>query len=222
MHLREAEALGVLDHHDRRLGNVDADLDHGRRDQHLRLAALEPLHRRVLVRPLHAAVHEADRVAEDGAQVFGALLRRGDVERLALLDQRANPIGARPAGDRAAEPRDDLVEPLDRQGAGVDRLAPGRLLAQRGDVHVAEIGQHQRARDRRRGHHQQIDRLALAGERQALVHAEAMLLVDHREAEIGEIDALLEQRMRADRDVDLARRQRRERGAARRTPCRGR
>ena len=28
MELRESEAFGVLDHHDRRLGYVDADLDH--------------------------------------------------------------------------------------------------------------------------------------------------------------------------------------------------
>ena len=54
------------------------------------------------------------------------------------------------------------------------------------------------------------------------MHAEAMLLVDDREAEIAERDALLEQRMRADDDVDLARRERREllRGAP--PPCRGR
>ena len=60
MQLREAETLGVLDHHDRRLRHVDADLDDGGRDQHLGLAALEALHRRVLLRPLHAAVDEAD------------------------------------------------------------------------------------------------------------------------------------------------------------------
>ena len=41
-----------------------------------------------------------------------------------------------------------------------------------------------------------------------------MLLVDHREAEIGEDDALLEEGVRADRDVDLATRQRRQRVAA--------
>ena len=84
----------------------------------------------------------------------------------------------------------------------VDRLAARRLLAQRRHVHVAEIGEHQRARDRRRRHDQQVDRLALGGERQALAHAEAMLLVDHGEAEIGEGDALLEQGVGADRDVD--------------------
>ena len=95
---------------------------------------------------------------------------------------------------------------------------PGRLLAQGGDIHVAEIGEHQRARDRRRGHHQEIDGLALGGEREPLPDAEPMLLVDHRKPEIGERDALLEERVGADRDVDFAVRQCGERGAARRRP----
>jgi hypothetical protein len=49
--LREAEALGVLDHHDRRVGHVDADFDHGGRDEDLRSPLLERLHRGVLVAP---------------------------------------------------------------------------------------------------------------------------------------------------------------------------
>ena len=89
-------------------------------------------------------------------------------------------------------------------GAGVDRLAAGRLFAQLRDVHVAEIGQHQRARDRRRGQHQHVDGLALAGEREALVHAEAVLLVDDGEREIAERDLVLEQRVGADEEIDLA------------------
>ena len=68
MELGEAEALGVLDDHDRRLGHVDADLDDRGRDEDLRLAALEALHRRVLVGARHPAVHEPDGVAEDRAQ----------------------------------------------------------------------------------------------------------------------------------------------------------
>ena len=33
MQLRQPEALRVLDQHDRRVGHVNADFDHGRRDQ---------------------------------------------------------------------------------------------------------------------------------------------------------------------------------------------
>ena len=86
----------------------------------------------------------------------------------------------------------------------LDRLAAGRLFGELRDVHVAEGGQHQRARDRRRGHHQHVGRVALGGERQALVHAEAVLLVDDGQRQVVEVDAFLEQRMRADDDVDRA------------------
>ena len=41
MQLRQAEALGLLDHHDGGVGHVDADFDHGGGDQDLDLAALE-------------------------------------------------------------------------------------------------------------------------------------------------------------------------------------
>ena len=58
---------------------------------------------------------------------------------------------------------------------------------------------HQRARDRRRRHDQHVGApCALARQREALVHAEAMLLVDDGKAEILERDVLLEQRVRAD------------------------
>ena len=79
---------------------------------------------------------------------------------------------------------DQLAEPLERQRDGLDRPAAGRLFGEPGDVHVAEGGQHQRARDRRRRHHQHVGRVALGGDRQALVDAEAVLLVDDRQDQV--------------------------------------
>ncbi len=73
-----------------------------------------------------------------------------------------------------------------------DGLASGGLLVEHRHVHVAEIGEGEGARDRGRGHHQDVDRLALGAERQALVDAEAMLLVDDRDAEVVETRRLPE------------------------------
>ena len=56
--------------------------------------------------------------------------------------------------------------------------------------------------------------VALAAQQVALLDAEAVLLVDHRDAEVGELDAAVEQRVRADEDVDLAARAARRRCAA--------
>ena len=64
----------------------------------------------------------------------------------------------------------------------------------------------QRARDRRRRHDQHVGAAAaaLGLQREALMHAEAVLLVDDGEGEIVEDHVGLEQRVRADEDVDLA------------------
>ncbi len=205
MELGEAEALGVLDHHDRGVGHVDADLDDGGGDQHLDLAGEEAGHDRVALRRLHAAVDEADDRTQRFAERRVALLGGGDVvEHLGFLDQRAHPVGLGALGDGAADAADHLVEPVERHDARVDRLAAGRLLGQPRDVHVAVVGEHQRARDRRRGHHQHVGGAALGGQRQALVDAEAVLLVDHHQRQVVEGDARLEEGVGADQQADRA------------------
>ena len=170
-----------------------------------RLARGETLHGAILVGALHAAVHQIDRGAEALLQRGEALLGGGEIDGFGFLDQRADPIDALALVERAADRvLDTSSSRRQRYGARVDRLAAGRLLAQFGDIHVAEIGQHQRARDRRRGQHQHVDRLALARQREPLMHAEAMLLVDDGEREIAKRHLVLEQRVGADQQIDVA------------------
>ena len=207
MQLRETEALGVLDHHDGRFRHVDADLDHRGGDQQLRLAGGKARHGGILLGAFHAAVHQVDLVAEFLAQFREARFGGGEIDLFGFLDQRADPIDAIARVDRAADRVLDLLDARQRNGAGVDRLAAGRFLAQFGHVHVAEEGQHQRARDRRGGEHQHVDRFALLRQRQPLMHAEAMLLVDDGEREIVERDLFLKQRVGADQQIDVAERE---------------
>ena len=149
-------------------------------------------------------MNEPDQRAETFLQRLETVLGGGEVDRLGFLDQRADPIDAPAFLQGAADPGHHFVDAAERDRARIDRLAAGRLFAQLGNIHVAEIGEHQGARDRRGGHHQHVDGLALAGKREPLVHAEAMLLVDHREREVAELDLVLEQRMGADQEVDVA------------------
>ena len=182
----------------------------------------EILHGRVLVAALHLAVDEADLIAEEFAQILRPVLRGGEIGLLAALDQRADPIDLCAGLDRPAESGHHFVDALDIDRPCVDPLASGRLFPQGREVHVAEIGQRQRARDRRRGHGQHVDGLAFFAKSEALVDAETVLLVDHREAETGENDIVLNQSMGAD-DNDPARRSPGPLASrAVRRPCRGR
>ena len=100
---------------------------------------------------------------------------------------------------------DHFVQPFGGQHARDDGLAAGRPAHDARDIHVAVSGERQRARNGRRRHHKHIDRLlAFALQLHALMHAETMLLVDDGETQIAERDIFREQRMRADKDVDLA------------------
>ena len=125
--------------------------------------------------------------------------------RLRRLDQRADDV-------RLAAVREVAREPLVRLGAAVvgdpgghDRLAVGGRRRDLGDRQVAVDRQRERARDRRRRHVEHV-RAAPLGERGALLDAEAVLLVDDGDGEVAEADLLLDQRVRADRDLHVARR----------------
>ena len=141
------------------------------------------------------------------AQFLEARLGGGEIDLFGVLDQRTDPVGALARVHRAADGVLDLLDAGERNGAGVDRLAAGRLLAQFGHVHVAEKSEHQRARDRRRREHQHVDRFAFLRQRQPLMHAEAVLLVDDGERQIVERDVFLKERMGADQQVDVAQRE---------------
>ncbi len=137
------------------------------------------------------------------------------------LDQRADDEGLPPRTQLAAQ---ELVggRPFVLvHDAGLDRTATGRQLVQGGRVEVAVCRQRERARDRRRGHVQDVRRHPLHPlrvERPPLRDPEAVLLVDHAEAQAGELDVGLDQRVGADDDSQLAAREPIERFPA---PCRG-
>ena len=113
-----------------------------------------------------------------------------------------------PGGHLAAHrgPHGGLVV-LGAGPGGDDLLAARRPRADHGDVEVAVDRHRRRARDRRGGHDQDVGHRAaarLVAQRRPLLDAEAVLLVDHDRAERGEVDALLDEGVGADGDVDLA------------------
>ena len=85
--LGDAEAVGVEQHHHRRVVDVDAHLDDGGRDQHVDLAGGERPHRRVL------GVGGEPAVQHRGAQPCE---RPGGQLGVDVLDRRERPLGRRP------------------------------------------------------------------------------------------------------------------------------
>ena len=88
--LREAKALRAEDDHHGCVRNVDADLDHGGRDEHVDLALREAQHDLVAVLAGHAPVHERDTESRELllAQIAKRRLGARDVVVEILFDAR--------------------------------------------------------------------------------------------------------------------------------------
>ena len=153
------------------------------------------------IRPCSVPTATARRRRRDARR---RLPRRGHLA-LALFDRRHDDVralsGPHPLGGERVDARARLGSPH----AGRDRAAPGRLLVEHRDVELAVDGPGERARDRRRRHDEDVRALSLAEEPGAVRHAEPMLLVDDHEGEPAEPDRRLDERVRADEDVHLAR-----------------
>ncbi len=76
MQLGKAEALGMLDDHDRCLRHIDADLDHGGRDQDRQRAGGESRHDAILVLGRKPAMDQPDGLAEARRGARRSALRR--------------------------------------------------------------------------------------------------------------------------------------------------
>ena len=98
-----------------------------------------------------------------------------------------------------------------RPGSPADTIcsgpAGGRAACRRGrEVQVAEDGERERPRDRRRRHHQHVRVAPFLAQLRALEHAELVLFVHDDERRVLELHVPLDERVRADDEVRLARR----------------
>ena len=136
-------------------------------------------------------MHEVDLLAEFFAQLLETRLRRRQVDFFRFIDQRADPVSALAFPERATNRIFHFFKTGERNGAGIDRLPPGWLFAQFLDVHVTEIGEHERARDLRRREHQHVDGFAFLRQGEPLMNSEAVMFIDHGKREIMKCDIFL-------------------------------
>ena len=196
MELREAQGVGPLDDHRVGVGDVQAGLDDGRADEHVEALLPEVEHHLLELVLAHLPVRDRDpRLGHQLADLRGRLLDRlhpvVDVEHLALAEQLAADGGDDLPVLVGADVGQDRV-PLLRRGG--DR----RHLPDAGDRHL------QGPRDRRGAHAEHVDRRPEPLHLLLVLDAEALLLVDHDQAEVLDPDVRVEQPVGADHDVDGA------------------
>ena len=201
MQLRKAKALRVLDHHQAGIRHIDADFDHRRRYQHLHLIAGEGGHHGRLIGGLQATMHEAD---DEIGQLFRkpriSLFGRLELQCFAFLDQRTHPVRLPANATGIVHAADHLVAARCVDQFRHHRRAAGRQFVEHRNIEIGVVAHRQRARDRRCRHRELMCALSLLLQRQPLLHAKAMLLIDDGKTEPIELDAFLDQRVRADRD----------------------
>ena len=163
--LRDPVAIGVLDEHHGRVRDVDADLDHRRGDQHVGAAGGERRHRLLLLARAHLAVQEHDVEVLAARRSAGARTRRSRrapaAPRTPLRAGRRRTPGGRRAAPRGCARRRASARARWRRRSVVIGRRPAGSSREDGDVEVAVGGQGERARDRRRGHVQDVRSQAL-------------------------------------------------------------
>ena len=206
MQLRESKALGVLDHHHRRIGHVDAYLDHRRRDQDGDLAAHEAVHHRGLVVGFHAPVQQPDLELGKLCGKLRVQRNRGlQFELFRFLDQRADPVDLPARAADLAHALDDLAAAALTDESSCDRSAPGWHLVDDRNIEISVEAHRQRTWDRGGAHHQLVRiAYALLPQREPLRDAESMLFVDDGKPEPRQRHLVLEQHMGADRELRFA------------------
>ena len=171
----------------------------------------EPVHRRLLLGRRQATVQQPEPQAAQlaGRQPLERLLRRRHLELLALVDQRTHHVGlsARrpprrgrrptprpPAAARSAHCVTIGVRPGGISSSTLTSRSPYTVIAAVRGIGVAVITSTSGT----------CPSTIFVAQRGALLDAEPVLLVDHDDAEAGEVDLLLDQRVGADGDVDRA------------------
>ena len=208
--LRETEALGALDHHGGGGRHVHTHLDHRRGEQQPRLAAPEVVHRRGALRGGKLAVqrralHAGGALGERHAPALAEPAERGLVGGVVRrADRGEDDVRLAALGQLLPQPRHRRLAASGGDHRRRHRApARGQLVDHR-QVEVAVGGQGERARDGRGAHHQQVGPVPLLLEQPALAHPEAVLLVDHHQRQVLERDALLQERLGPDHQLDLA------------------
>ena len=181
--LGKAEAIGVLNHHQRGVGHIHTHFDHRGSHQHIRLTLGESSHHRLLFRTLHLAVDQGNaQIRKYGfLQGFCPNFRGFNIQFSVFFHRRAHHKALVTFLYMHA---DEGVDPgsvgLIHQ-EGIHRLSAGRQFVENGYFQIAVHQKGQGSGDGCRRHNQQVRIHTLGGKSCPLGNAKAVLLVgDHQ------------------------------------------
>ena len=209
--LGDAEPASVEDHHHGGVGNIDANLDYRRCDEHVGLAGPEARHDLFLLGARHAAMQQGHLQPVELArgEVFVGFGSRARFDLVAGIDQRTHHICLTTGCHLGADvvPHGRLLH-FTGSPFGDDGSSSRGQLVEDADVEVAVDGHGSGAWNWRCGHDQHVGffvALRLGFEHRSLFDTESVLLVDDDHAQVKEVHRLLDESVGADEDVDLAR-----------------
>ena len=202
--LAEAEAFGTFDDHHRGVWNVDTYFDDGGGNEDVGTSGGESVHVECLFLGCLAAVdysHLVLRQRECLHDFFISQFKVLVVQFFVLEDERIDYERLTALGDFVTDEVMHGVALVFAHADGLDGLSSGGHLVDDGDVEVSVEGHCQRTRDGRCRHDKDMrmdSRKALCPQTGPLLHAEAVLLVNHGKAQRMELHRIFNERMRAD------------------------
>ncbi len=195
MELCQAEGIGPGDEDRVHRGDVQTRLDDRGAEQQLGLSPNEASHRRLEFALLHLSVCDLD---SDLGQEAPKVTVQGRDRLHPVVDEEDLPPALQ-------LPLHGVADGLgvEARDVGSNRLAIGRRRTDDREVPDPGDGHLQGARDGRRREGEDVDLAAELLEGLLLAHAEALLLVDDEQPQVGEDDILREEAVGADEDVHL-------------------
>ena len=137
--LRQAHALGVLDHHQGGIGHIHAHFNHGGGHQHIQTACGKFGHHFGFFRRFHAPVHKADRELGQGSLQSGLRFGGGlQLQGFTLFNQGAHPISLLPFAARAQHQPFHFAAAHAVNQPRFDRRAPGRQFIYHRHIQIGE------------------------------------------------------------------------------------
>ncbi len=205
MQLGKTETFRILNDHHRRIGYVHSDFNHGSRYHDLRFAFHKSLHLEILVFHRHLPMDNADLVLWLRKFIRQSLQSSLQIEQIhffTFFDQGIHHIYLPALADFLFHKTKHPQAAALVQMQGFDGFAAGRQFVDHRNIQITVQGHGQGPGDRCGCHDQHMGgNRILAPQPGPLLHSEAVLFIDHHQAQVVKPDCIFDQCMGTDQNI---------------------